>query len=649
MSHGRYTIVRKIADGGMAEIFLATLHGAEGFERVVVLKRILTAFYADPQFRNMLLDEAHIAMSLNHSNIVQVLDLGQADGRYFLVLELVDGWDLAAVLERAKAVRIPWPPELALYVTAEVCRALAYAHGKTRNGKAMGIVHRDISPQNVLLSDQGEVKLTDFGIAKALNRREQTAAGVIKGKLDFMSPEQASGAPLDARSDIFSVGVMLYVMATGRRPFLAPTDLESMLRVQKAEFPAPREVRPDVDPETARITMQAMQLVPSERYRGAEDMLLDVEKVLRTAFRPAGQTELKRWLADLSRKDSVPSLGKASGAPRRQDEGGEIFEGKTVVLEDSDAPSVARGAAAATAAVAEQEAIVARPALAAAVAAASVVRDDPSVPTRVERLPKRRGALRGALMVAIGAAAALAAVRALVPDVADRAVRATRQALVEKLAVDGAAPPEAAAGAAGNAPVAVPPPAAVPATTMVTAAAERSALDAAPGPSSQTPVVDEANEEEIDDENALRQEAIDDGTQTVVGEEDSEPGPAADVPTGGAGWPAGESARSEPGARPKPARAVVSVRIRTSPPGARVRLPDRRTFGPTPIAMRFRVGGTYRLRFLKTGYLTQVKNVRVGAKTPRVVAVRLPKKTKPSGAKPSRKTPSLSSSRAHKG
>src|SRR5215470_14397587 len=162
----RYTILRKIADGGTAEIFLAKQHGAQGFEKTVVLKRIFTTFYADPQFRHMLVDEAHVAMSLNHSNIVQVLDLGESDGRYSLALELVDGWTLDNVLKRSKAAAgVPFPPALALYLTAEVCRALAYAHGKRRDGKPLGIVHRDVSHHNVLLSAEGEVKVTDFGIA----------------------------------------------------------------------------------------------------------------------------------------------------------------------------------------------------------------------------------------------------------------------------------------------------------------------------------------------------------------------------------------------------------------------------------------------------------------------------------------------------
>ena len=308
--HGRYTIVSKLADGGMAEIFLGIQHGAEGFQKPVVLKRILTAFSADPQFRNMFLDEAHISMSLNHSNVVQVLDLGVSKGRYFLVLELVDGWDLDKVLQRAKAASMVWPPALSLYVVAEVCRALAFAHGKLYDGKPLGIVHRDISPNNVLISEQGEVKLADFGIAKAQRKREQTAAGVIKGKIAFMSPEQATGAPIDRRSDLFSVGSMLYLMATDKLPFESATDLEAIFRVQRADFTPPEVARPGVGPEVSRIIMRAMRLAPAERYQTADEMLVDVERVLRTEYQSAGQTELKLWMAQLARRDGSQSIGK---------------------------------------------------------------------------------------------------------------------------------------------------------------------------------------------------------------------------------------------------------------------------------------------------------------------------------------------------
>ncbi len=245
-------MLRKVADGGMAEIFLAQQTGEEGFSRLVIVKRILPDLAADPHFRNMLVDEAHIAMTLNHSNVVPVLDLGRSEGSTFLVMELVDGWDLAQVHDRGRDAGYPFPLGLTMYVMAQVCRGLAYAHGRRdAQERPLGIVHRDVSPQNVLISEHGEVKVTDFGIAKALGKRERTQTGIIKGKLDFMSPEQASGAELNASSDIFAAGTMLYFLATGRRPFASPSDFEALLRVQRADFVAADQARPGLSPAVA--------------------------------------------------------------------------------------------------------------------------------------------------------------------------------------------------------------------------------------------------------------------------------------------------------------------------------------------------------------------------------------------------------------
>ena len=329
----KYSIVRKIADGGTAEIFLAKQHGAQGFEKGVVLKRVFAEFYADPQFRHMLVDEAHIAMSLNHSNIVQVLDLGEEDGRYFLALELVDGWTLDAVLRRAKTAGTRFPPPLALYVVAEVCRALAYAHAKTREGNPLGIVHRDVSPHNVLVSEQGEVKLTDFGIAKAAIKREQSLDNMIKGKIAFMSPEQASGGEIDARSDLFSLGTMLYVMITRHYPFDAPTDFGTLMQVKSGDFLPPETARPGLNPELYRVIRKAMGKAPDDRYQRAEEMLIDVEQVMRLAFRPVGQTELMRWLAELAEKDGATPLTRQTSVNEDQPTPGAQ---PTVMSESSD-------------------------------------------------------------------------------------------------------------------------------------------------------------------------------------------------------------------------------------------------------------------------------------------------------------------------
>ncbi len=329
----------------MAEIFLATQLGREGFQKPVILKRIHSTIYADPQFRNMFIDEAHISMSLSHSNIVQILDLGVSAGRYFLVLELVDGWDLGRVMHRAAAAGTRLPRELGLYITSEVCRALAYAHGKSDGERPLGIVHRDISPHNILLSDQGEVKLTDFGIAKAMNKREQTGTGVVKGKVAFMSPEQAMGKVIDARSDLFSLGTILYLLMTRARPFEGPTDLETLLRVQKGDFTPPEAVAPDLEPEVAAIISRAMRMDPAERYQTADEMLADMENILRTVFRPVGQTEVKRWLGQLAAHDGAPTIAKApeKTPSARAGSGSGDLDGNDVVMFDATDEEIVDG------------------------------------------------------------------------------------------------------------------------------------------------------------------------------------------------------------------------------------------------------------------------------------------------------------------
>jgi hypothetical protein len=359
MARGRYTIVGKLTDGGMAEIFLARQHGVEGFHRPVVLKRILSAFSADPQFRNMFIDEAHISMSLSHGNIVPVLDAGMAGERMFLALELVEGWDLGVIIARAQAAgpEHPWPPSLALFVAAQICRGLAYAHAKLGpDGRPLGIVHRDVSPANILLSEQGEVKLTDFGIAKAERKREKTAAGVIKGKIGFMSPEQARGQTLDARADLFSVGAVLYLMLTGRKPFEGSSDLESLMRAQKADYVSPESLNPYLSPDATAIVNRAMRREVAARYQTADQMLLDLERVLRERYHSAGQTELKAWLGELARRDGQQPMGRVlAGAtgdaggradpehpdaarPMFIDRAGDLSAGTSVELSDLDVP-----------------------------------------------------------------------------------------------------------------------------------------------------------------------------------------------------------------------------------------------------------------------------------------------------------------------
>jgi serine/threonine protein kinase len=315
---GRYTNLERIAVGGMAEVFRAIQHGDGGFRRTVVLKRILPAMAADSKFRNAFLDEAHIAMALHHGNVVAVLDLVQANGSSFLVMDMVDGWNLAAILRRSRNEDLPLPLGLALYIVAEVCRGIAYVHARRgRDGHPLHIVHRDINPQNILISQDGEVKITDFGIAKATGRREQTFAGLIKGRPEFMSPEQASGVDLDAASDIFAVGSVLYLLATGSAPFSGASDLETLLKVQAARFVPPEEVAPDLPSAVVTIVKTALQLDPSQRYRSANELMCAIEAVLRSHCGSPGRSDIQRWLAELRERDGALP---ASEAPRLPDD-----------------------------------------------------------------------------------------------------------------------------------------------------------------------------------------------------------------------------------------------------------------------------------------------------------------------------------------
>ena len=312
----RYHVVSKIAHGGMAEIFLALQRGEEGFQKPVVLKRILPALAEDASFVRMLVDEAHIASTLNHSNLVQVLDLGKSGEQYFLVLEFVDGWSLEQVRRRALKAKLKLPMPLALGIVAALCRGLAYVHTRTRNGEPLHIVHRDVTPQNVLLSQQGEVKLADFGIAKAVGKSEKSATGVIKGKFAYMSPEQSRGWPLDARSDLFSVGSLLYLLVTGRKPFDGPTDLDVIMQVRRARPDKPSTLVRELNVDVERLINRALRADVAKRWQSAEQMADRIDAILLKLGQPSGPAPLKRWLETLSARDGakppVAEAGKAS-------------------------------------------------------------------------------------------------------------------------------------------------------------------------------------------------------------------------------------------------------------------------------------------------------------------------------------------------
>jgi eukaryotic-like serine/threonine-protein kinase len=278
---GPYRLVRQIAVGGMAEIHLAKASGIAGFEKYVALKMIHPNFAEDEQFIQMLVDEAKIAVQLTHGNIAQTFDLGRVGETYYITMEYVDGADLYKVLRRASEQDLVMPLDVCAFVGKEIASALDHAHRKRDHvGKPLGIVHRDVSPQNVLISYAGEVKLVDFGIAKATMKARQTAVGVIKGKYYYMSPEQAWGDPIDYRSDIFSAGIVLYEMITGQMLYLEE-DLHRLLDMaRKADIAPPSKLRKGVPPQLERIVMHALQRGAGERYQSAGDFATDLERFL---------------------------------------------------------------------------------------------------------------------------------------------------------------------------------------------------------------------------------------------------------------------------------------------------------------------------------------------------------------------------------
>jgi len=280
---GPYRLVRQIAVGGMAEIHLAKTKGIAGFEKYVALKMIHPNFAEDEQFIQMLVDEAKIAVQLNHGNIAQTFDLGRVGDTYYITMEYVDGADLYKILRRGSEVDFELPLDVCAFVAKEIASALDHAHRKRdHTGRNLGIVHRDVSPQNVLISYSGEIKLVDFGIAKATMKARQTAVGVIKGKYYYMSPEQAWGEPLDARSDIFSAGIVLYEMLTGQMLYLEE-DLHRLLdMVRKANIAPPSTLRKGIPPQLERIVMHALEKDKRNRYQTAADFATDLERFLHT-------------------------------------------------------------------------------------------------------------------------------------------------------------------------------------------------------------------------------------------------------------------------------------------------------------------------------------------------------------------------------
>jgi len=316
---GQYVIEEHIATGGMADVYKARMMGMEGFQKTVAIKRILSNLTDSDDFVRMFIDEAKLAAQLNHNNIIHIYDLGKVDRSHYIAMEYIEGRDLRSILEECHERDRKMPIEVALHITDLLASALDYAHKKRDfDNRALGLVHRDVSPQNVLISFDGDVKLCDFGIAKAASKATQTRAGALKGKLQYMSPEQAWGKDIDHRSDIFSLGLVLFEMLTNEKVFTGTSELSVLEQVRDPIITAPSMKNAEVDSEVDRIVFLALNAERDERYQSAEDMKRDLERIMRKKRWSADRSTLVTFFESLDSGGKVPSTSvDASATPGR--------------------------------------------------------------------------------------------------------------------------------------------------------------------------------------------------------------------------------------------------------------------------------------------------------------------------------------------
>ena len=315
-------MIRLLARGGMGSVYEARQTGAEGFEKTIAIKTIIESFSQDPEFVRMFVGEAKLVADLVHQNIVQVYQLGQAASRprlpvkdmYYIAMEYVDGANVEDYLDEHWRLKRELPIELGAFIVSRVCRGLEYAHDKRgSDGHLLNIVHRDVSPRNIMMTFERVVKLTDFGIAKARHLMEQREGEVLIGKAEYMSPEQADYEPTDRRSDIFSLGIVMFEILTGMHIFAVKDTEETLHNVRFKPVPDPREYQPDISPELARICLKALERDVEKRYQDAGTMGYEIESYMYSdRFGPTNVT-LGRYLRGLL------GVSESSGRPEADD------------------------------------------------------------------------------------------------------------------------------------------------------------------------------------------------------------------------------------------------------------------------------------------------------------------------------------------
>lgn len=312
MSSERYRPLYKLDSGGMAEVYVAEAESMAGFKKKVAIKRILPELLKDDRFVRMFLDEARLSLHLNHANIVQVFDLGKSSSTYFIVMEFVEGVNLKKVLQHFTRRRSLVPVQAVVWLLNEVLKGLDYAHSlrDPETGHNLGIVHRDISPPNILVSWNGEVKLVDFGLAKATTQLEATDPGVVKGKFSYLSPEAASGQSVDHRADLFAVGILAYELLTGRRLFLGESDYQTVELVRAAEIPSIISQNADVTPDLEAILLKALARDPADRYMHASEFADDLLAFLFSRSLKVSARDVAELLSPL--REEVPSVEEST-------------------------------------------------------------------------------------------------------------------------------------------------------------------------------------------------------------------------------------------------------------------------------------------------------------------------------------------------
>lgn len=312
MSMGKYTLIDQIAKGGMAEVYLAQNHMGGELKKLVAVKKILPHFSDDPEFVAMFKDEAKVLLKMNHKNIISTSDFGIHEGQFYLIMEYIRGKNLREVLLQHSEKNKRIPIALALYIAREVAQGLQYVHDFQDyiTNEKFHIVHRDISPINIMISFDGHIKIIDFGIAKTENRIEVTRGGIIKGKLGYMSPEQALGSDVDHRTDIFSLGIVLWETLAHRRLMGENSGLISQEKYRNLQVPTFKDLQIKIPFSIERIVRKSLEVQPENRYKSISEMLKDLNLVISTLFSELSERDLSSYLCDLFNHELQTSQGQ---------------------------------------------------------------------------------------------------------------------------------------------------------------------------------------------------------------------------------------------------------------------------------------------------------------------------------------------------